>query len=587
MKPRLLTIGAALGVLLQIGHGAEPAAPQTGSERDWWWPKQQIPSKLVALAARDFKLLARRDDIPGSETGTYHTLAQSVAGLAAQAVNRGDFDELVWIDPHTPSGAEWLERLQQRLDLRSRPGTGIWELIDRYHRQGVIRGYIVYRRESVSRRDRGPGNDGDQSVNAATMLAGMRQGILITAGMEKTARRLGLVKLADARTITPAETFARFENGLDDRRVLVQDPTMAFGRDLAIAHRLPVTYGTGAFTEALYARMPPGGLAIGWNNAAEIESITQSSRYGHVFIPSDWSPNMTVLSAGAASRPTVGGFAAPDRAAAGDETKEDRPRMGLMMSDGDNLQWLLSSFTHNSSFWGHPRRGSFPMGWGLPVADLIQTAPDVYDYLVETQTARDSMLVHLGYYYPDRFGSALDREGRERALRLLGARVESTLQRSGTRLLTLLARDPNSPAALESYRIIAESSPSLEAIFAVRYHPYEGGAGEIHRVVTDGGREIPVSTARYALWADTEDRPRAGDVDTLAEVILRDLRRGETVDHRWVSVHAWSSFEGADGRKARGLTPTFKLCETLSKRIRITSFERLASRPEKVDRSDD
>lgn len=71
MKPRLLIISTALGVFLQIGHGAEPAATRTASERDWWWPKQQIPSRLVALSDRDFKLLAQRDDNPGSESGAY------------------------------------------------------------------------------------------------------------------------------------------------------------------------------------------------------------------------------------------------------------------------------------------------------------------------------------------------------------------------------------------------------------------------------------------------------------------------------------------------------------------------------------
>lgn len=545
---------------------------------DWWWPVQEEPAKLVVMPVGEFAGL----EIDGRAFSPHpkvfnpeHTLAQSVAGLAAQAVNRGHFDEMLWIDHRSEASNEWLRRVSGRLDLATRESPGLWELVEEYHEAGVIEGYVLYRWETKFRDERGHGVDGDQSVNTGTMLAGLHRGILVTEEMEEKARSLGLRKLADAREVTSAEVFARAKGELANRWVLVQSPCFPFARDLAIAHRLPVVFGTGEFTETVYSWMPPGGLAIGWNNAHEDESVIQTSKYGHKLIPSDWSPNMTVLAAGAASRDSAVGFSRPAESLPEQAENEERPRMGLFMSDGDNLQWLLTTFTHNDSFWVNPRRGSFPIGWGLPVADLIQTAPDVLDYLVVTQTEQDSILVHLGYYYPDLFGSALEPAEREKALRLLGARIETTLRHSDTRLVTFLVHDLESPGAHEAYWILAESSPSMKAMYAIQYHPYEGGEGKTHWVTTGDGRKVPVLTARYALWAETSGRPRAGDLEALPGIVRRDIQSNAPVDGSWVILHAWSEFESGDGGMHMGATPAFDLFRALKDRVRFISFEDL------------
>ena len=577
----VLLLGILAGVFVLLGGSGcfsppSPATAENDGTASWWWPEQQAPSRLAVLPIEALRELNEAHGLPASEGGAggpYRTLVQSVAGLAAQAVNEGRFDEMLWVDYGSESGAEWYRRLTERLEVETRQSPAVWDLVQEYHEAGVIDGYILYRWESTPRSARPHGVDGDQSVNVGTMLAGLHGGILVEENMENRARELGLEKLADARDRSPSEVFEQSKEDLADRWALLQSPCFSFVRDLAIAHRMPVVFGTGEYTDSVYAWMPPGGLVIGWNNAPEDVSVIQLSRFGHTLIPSDWSSNMTALSAGATMRDSQPKFTHPEPDA---QASGERPRMGLFMSDGDNLQWILTSFTHSGSFWANPRRGSFPMGWGLPVADLIQTAPDVYDYLVETQTPMDGVFVHYGYYYPDLLGSELSESERRDVLRLLGARVESTLQRSGATHLTFLVHNLDSPGAREACRIIAESSPSLEAMFAIQYHPYEGGEGKVYRIETDDGREVPVSTARYAMWADTSGRPRAGGLDELPGIVRRDIQDGEPVDGSWIILHAWSRFEsGEDGGMHMGMTPAFDLFESLRDRVDFVSLDQL------------
>ena len=60
-------------------------------------------------------------------------MVQSVAGLAAKAVNESRGDEMVWVDSGNPDVEDWLTRL-----LLAHPGlqkSGAfepWDLVDRY-----------------------------------------------------------------------------------------------------------------------------------------------------------------------------------------------------------------------------------------------------------------------------------------------------------------------------------------------------------------------------------------------------------------------------------------------------------------------
>src|SRR5204863_9629594 len=64
-----------------------------------WWPVQTLP-KTVIRTARDFPGPHRALDM----------MIQSVAGLAAQAVNESRGDELVWVDNGNADLEDWFSR---------------------------------------------------------------------------------------------------------------------------------------------------------------------------------------------------------------------------------------------------------------------------------------------------------------------------------------------------------------------------------------------------------------------------------------------------------------------------------------------
>ena len=71
-----------------------------------WWPVQAVPKAMVRLEPNDF---------PCAAVLSYAMMAQSVAGLAAKAVNEGSGDELVWVGNGNANDEAWLARLLVRL----------------------------------------------------------------------------------------------------------------------------------------------------------------------------------------------------------------------------------------------------------------------------------------------------------------------------------------------------------------------------------------------------------------------------------------------------------------------------------------
>ncbi|MFV0416853.1 MAG: hypothetical protein ACK5NG_10870 [Chthoniobacterales bacterium] len=546
--------------------------PASAQER--WWPHQAAGRELVVIDSHSLKR-PEAEKKPEREHGPpLLMLAESLSGLAARAVNEGRGDQLLWIAPGEEEPYnEWRQRLIRRTGMQEVQTNDIWQLVKNFQEKDIVKGYVLFRAEDTGREERlaleeegkaeaAPMNE---SCNVATVMAGLLNGVLIEESLEAKAKAAGLSLLFDARDKTEKEVFEKNQKALNRHATLVQAPDMPFGRDLAIAHRMMVSYGTDSPTPEIYEWMEPIGTVFGWNSGDEREAVMQATVAGHIFIPADWAANLPALSAGAPknlSEVKMAKFRRPKPSA----SKASDRNVSLVMSDGDNLQWLLTTFTHNPFYWGNPRRNETPIAWGMPVADLIQMAPDIYDYLVETQGDQTSILCHLGYYYPDNFGDLRSSEERKQLLKELGERAEWTFQASGTHYLTFLVNEINSGGATQAYQIFANQAPSMEGMFAIAYHPYEDGGGKVEWVEQKSGQSIPVTTAAYALWkTDSNERPRAGNPGKLAEIIdaMAAPKKPE-----WVILHVWSDFvEGETSKareKVRGVTPTLKFAEELS-----------------------
>jgi hypothetical protein len=319
-------------------HSAIPLA----NDDSGWWPTQAVPKALV------------RTRPSGASTDM---IIQSLAGLAAKAVNDGRGDEMVWVTTGNVDVEDWFARLLKRHPSLAVRGTfDPWTLVDRYARRGIIKGYILYRADT----SKGAINEHrpaiDCSVNVATSLAGILDAIIVDESLEAQAQQHGLKRLIDGRNKTQAWCFATYKDQFSRNMLCTQDPRKPHVRDLAIAQKAFTCYGYDAPTPAAMKWLAPLSPILGWNGGDEFKSTEMSTRWGHIQTATDWCINLPVLMAGTekAAQASVKNF--DPRTIDWNDT---RSAVSFISTDGDNVQWLQGNFLRNKSYWGNPDRGRF------------------------------------------------------------------------------------------------------------------------------------------------------------------------------------------------------------------------------------
>ncbi|HVM63012.1 MAG TPA: hypothetical protein VMV72_19290 [Verrucomicrobiae bacterium] len=478
-------------------------------------------------------------------------MVQSVSGLAARAVNEGHGDEMVWVTVEDNVDVEdWLARLLRRQPQLEMRGTfAPWELVDRYEKRGLIKGYVLYRADHSKGElnEHRPGMD--CSVNVATSLAGLLDAIIVDEQLEAEAKAHGLKMLMDVRDKTQAWCFERYKDRFNRRMVCTQDPRKPNVRDLAIAQKSLVVYGYAEPVPAIMKWLEPLSPILGWNGGDEFKTTRMSTVAGHIQTSTDWCMNLPVLMAGTETAGSTGARAFDPRTI---DWKDTRSAVSFVDTDGDNVDWSEGDFfraRNSQNYWANPDRGKLPFGWSCCFAHLAQLCPEAIEYAVASQSANDSFIEWGGgYYYPDQFG--LDRPNRWELLARHAQRTWALMKQNNTRIIGFNVTQHDSPDALKAYEVFARQTDGLLAILVFQYYPYEGGAGRIFWVKDRNGIELPVITARYSIWEHANTRPRAGTPAKIARVIRQSVEntpRDDGPRYDWVIVHAWSWFKKAPG----------------------------------------
>ncbi len=537
-------------VLFPPGYLLQPALAEVSAD---WWPAQKAAQAYVEVA------------VP--QSFAERNLLQGLAGLAARAVNEGRGDELVWMDDGNAEIKEWQQLTVKRLSMERRGGFSVWELLTRYQEKSLVKGYVVYQAE-VDHREATKTNE---SLNVATTLAGLLDAVPVEESLEGRIQACGLSRLADGRSLTLAEAFDRYRGQCDSNAVYLLNPRLPNMRDLAVAHRGFVGYGTNGTTRMLFDWTVPLAPVIGWGQGDEFKHTAPVSRSGHFHTVSDCAQNIPFLSAGAGSyRPRHLPAFDPKSI----DRTDKRPCVAFMMSDGDNLGYMMAGFW-SKSFWGHPAHGQFPMGFSAALGDLAQTMPVVLDRLVETKPPRTSVIQFTGgYFYPDLF--AADRTNRWNLLREHSRRINTQMQRTGATIMCCIMDKSDSPEAQQALRIFAEEINPLLGIMIMEYAPYHGGGGKVHWVPDGRGGEVPAVTARYCMWAGMNKKGAGGPAE-VARQANEDAATDGDNGVSWVAVHAWSQhLDPVTGRKEHGLGPLARCVESLDPaKVHVVSPEEL------------
>jgi hypothetical protein len=539
---RILFIIAAL--LANACGAVENVRPSDGDAgvagQSRWWPTQAMPKALVRTI--------KWNDFPAPRASC-EMMIQSVAGLAAKAVNAGRGDEMVWVGTENIDVEDWLARVQQRHpQLETRGTFDPWTLVERYARRGIIKGYILYRLDTSKGaiNEHRPGMD--CSVNVATSLAGILDGIIVDEALEGQARQFGLKLLIDVRNKSQAWCFETYKDGFNRAMVCTQDPRKPNVRDLAIAQKAFTVYGYDAPTPAVMTWLAPLSPVLGWNGGDEFKCTEMSSRRGHIQTATDWCINLPVLMAGTedAKHSRVRSF---DPGTI--DWNDNRSGVSFISTDGDNVQWFEGNFfrSHESgSYWSNPQRGKIPFGWSSCFAHLAQLFSGAIDYAASTQLPNDSFIEWGGgYYFPDLFG--VDRVDRWELLAQHARRTWSLMEKNNTRVIGFNVARLDSPDALKAYDVFARQTEGLLGILVFQYDRYEAGAGQVFWVKDRTGVEVPVISARYSIWSQAS-RARAGTPAKVAREIRQTVERARASElprYDWVMAHVWSWFKPKPG----------------------------------------
>lgn len=511
-----------------------------GSAKDTWWPGQRLPAALVRLDPEQGAPAMRFEQ---------RMLAQSLAGLAAKAVNESRGDELVWVETANASVRRWGARfLADHPAIRDRGAVGLWDLVDAMARSGLVRGYLLYRADNSvdspdPRQKYRPGMD--VSVNVATSLAPFLHGVIIGEALEAEARRHGLVRLLDARDKTQQWCFDTYRGKFRRDLLCTQDPRKPHARDYAIAQGAFTVYGPEPVVAEAMRWLDPLSPILGWNGGDEFYTTKLATVNGQFQTCTDWVQNLPVLMAGALERKPV---ALPRFDPRRIDWRDRRSTVSFLCSDGDNVQWLETGFFDGPGYyWNNPHRGEIPFGWTAPLTHLEQLVPQALDYAAETATANDQLVEwHSGYFYPDLF--ATGRPDRWRLLAEQTRRSWALMRRAGVAIIGYNLRYLDKPDARQALEVIAAQTDGLLAILAFQYSPYNAGAGEVWWVRDKRGLEVPVITLRYQIWWNLNQRANTGTPMKIAREIAESAAQADAAGrprHDWALVHAWSYFKPA------------------------------------------
>jgi hypothetical protein len=560
-----------------------------------WWPVTKAPGVVHVLDVNDMKSYeSSKGETVHVRFGQEHMLAASLAGLAAQAVNEGRGNEMVWIkqhniESHGPDYEMWFRESKKRIGFEDAGEKELWNLVKYFKDKGIVKGYVLYTHDFTQGEIPSLRKGLNHSANAATVACSIEQGVMIAEEIEDKAKAIGLKMLVDARGKDEGWAFGKYKEHLNRDFVFAHDPIAAHHRPLAIAHKVPVIFGIEEPTPTIYAWMNKPGGVMGWNAPGEGEFVEQLSRHGHILLPSNWCMNLTILSSGTLEYDVPLKFHTIDPAEV--DYSDKSPAVSFIMSDGDNVQWLMGDFVHNQYYWASSNHGDYPIGWGMPYGDLDQVCPEVMELLYNTQPRNATINLHAGgYYMPDIYGEYLEDDEAEAALRKHARRVGYYINRYGLRTCMFLCQDLDSPGAIKAYTIFAEEIDCLAGMFVIQYMPYNPQDGGVYWVKNSKGIDIPVISCEYLIWANT-NMAKAGTPAAVARMINEDAAKAQSSGQRyleWGMTHTWSGFKKIEGNDEKAendnfmapgtqsaVTPTGWCVERLDEDIKVITPEEL------------
>lgn len=305
------------------------------------------------------------------------TTIMSLQGILAQT------KATIYIEGSEGATPERLQQLSQKHSFEIETVADPWMLIDMFAETFGGK-YVLYNdhsNESVMATD--------QTINYATTISGVEGWLMISKDLEKTAKEHGLSLGTDAteETVNTRYIFDTYKGKLNNAYLIHQDPTNRNLRDYAIAGKAICFYsdmydGDSSVKEDILDWAAENAPILGWT-ANELNFVSANSLKSVVTVAADHAVNLSLYSAGCEDV-----LAQNNHTRSKITAQKGKHYVAVVMSDGDNVQWMTRGFAESSKYYGSPYRGDFPMTWTTSPA-LYDLAPDILGSLYETSTAND------------------------------------------------------------------------------------------------------------------------------------------------------------------------------------------------------
>ncbi|MBJ6362464.1 GxGYxYP domain-containing protein [Paenibacillus sp. GCM10012307] len=438
-----------LGFFLAIFLGLVGCSSSSGKAEFSYFPKLAKPEHLYVIEK-------------ASLSPEQFVMISTLQGVLAQ--NKPE----IYINDTGPYNG-WLEDIKSGYGVTTEEIGDAWELITKF--KDRLKGFIVYENHLPS-------------INVATSLAGLWQGIAVEKSLVSQVEALGLTQLEDVSDKDDSWLILEHGSEFSKKLIVQQDTEKGELRDIGVAYKAMYIFSSSsAITElpAVFDALDTDAVRLGWGPGDEFSHVGLASLQGVGTIATDWAVNLTTLSGIERKAP----FKQPKQPKIGPADPKAH-YVAFVMSDGDNVQWLLNDFTTSDRYFGSPDRGSFPMGWQL-APTLADLAPSVlswiYDYAAETDNFVGGVS-GTSYFYPGDYPPD--------ALKANAEHLDAYLRKTDMRITTILERSNPSTEVLKAYA----SAKHLDGAILLYGEKYVGPGGKVHWV--DGK---PFVGIRETLWS--------------------------------------------------------------------------------------
>ncbi len=334
-----------------------------------------------------------------------------------------------------------------------------------------INGYIIY---------------DENSINEVITLCSILNAIPIKEDQLNKIADLNISYLDDARNYTIEQILTLYPNTYNERITIYQNPNKKlYLADYSVFSKSITFFDSlsSDLTSSLLSRMHPNSILLGASEDDEYQTIKKATDNQVITQMSDYAVNLSTLT-------NINTNISQNYHELSFNEYDSVHTVCFVMTDGDNIQWLLNWFYTDNRWFGNHNRGEMNIGWTISPA-LSELAPTVmqkiYTQSANNNEGRDYFIAApsgLGYIFPEKYSE----------LNSYCNLLNKFMIKADLKIVNIIG---NNSSSLTLYPYLIQ-----EAIKGVFYYDYSNYSN-LNGLITFYNNK-PIICARYNLWGGFE-----------------------------------------------------------------------------------